>query len=54
MEQSKKQADDLPNHAFQIMQATLDMMGDVFPRVDRGSLRDVFVETYFKQEAESK
>jgi len=52
--QMRKHADDLPAHALAIMKETLDLCGDVFPRVNRKDLADVFVNCYFKQQAQDE
>jgi hypothetical protein len=49
MEQQKR-VDDMPLHAIAVMKATLDMMGDVFPRIPRKDLADTFVQCYFNDE----
>lgn len=51
-ENKMKQADDLPNHAFQVMKQTLDMMGDVFPSIQRSDLQRTFVDCYFSEKEE--
>lgn len=46
----KKQADDMPRHALATMKATLDLCEIFFPNSERADLRNVFVDSYFKEQ----
>ena len=44
-----RQADDLPAHAFQTMQAALNLCSEIFPGVRREDMKRTFVDSYFNQ-----